>query len=313
MKRIQNVVAESRRTLPITVGYGVLVWLLAGLLKEHWWIQFACFAVSMWLMMELNNQNLLIRIYSRTVSSSYIVFTCIAVFLFPSVHSAILQLLAITSLFLLFKTYQDKTSAGKIFYTFMCIGLSSLVDVQVFYYLPVYWLIMGMTVYSLGWRTFFASLFGLITPYWFSLAWYVYKDAGDITPWIGHFSTLGSLQFPIAYSALTLQQLLLLGFLMAMFILGAIHFVMTSYKDKIRVRQIYYSFILMTIYSYVLIAFQPTLYNKVIHMIIITTSPMIAHFISLTNSRLTNILFFVLVGVALFLTAMNLWISSYPS
>ena len=36
MKRIQNKVAESRRTLAVTVLYGIAVWLLAGLEKDNW-------------------------------------------------------------------------------------------------------------------------------------------------------------------------------------------------------------------------------------------------------------------------------------
>ena len=309
-KRIQNVVAESRRTLPLTMVYAIAVWLLAGLVKEQWWIQFACFAASVFLMMELNNQNLLIRIYSRTVSCAYIVLTCVAVFLFPSVSSAILQFCAITSLFLLFQTYLDKTATGKIFYVFLFISLASLVDVKVFYYLPVYWVMMGVTVYSLSWRTVFASLIGVITPYWFTLAWTIWHQNGDITTWLQHFTALGQLEAPFDYTVLTLQQILLLAFLIVMFLLGSIHFIATSYKDKIRVRQIYYSFMLLTFYSYAIIILQPTLYDMVIHMMIITTSPIIAHFISLTSSKLTNIIFFLLVGIALALTGMNLWISS---
>jgi thiol:disulfide interchange protein len=142
IRRIQNIVAESRVTLPVTVVYAVAIWLLTGLLKEQWWIQFVCFAASVALMMELNNQNLLIRVFSRMVSSIYIVLTCTAVFLFPSLSGAILQLCTIAALCLLYHTYQDKASMGWIYFAFLCVGLGSLMDIHMFWYVPLLWVIM---------------------------------------------------------------------------------------------------------------------------------------------------------------------------
>ena len=309
MKRIQNIVAESRRTLPITATYAVIVWLLAGLIGQGRWLQFACFVLSVYLMMQLNNENLLIRIYSRMVSVSYILLSCAALFLFDSPSGAFFQPALIASIFCLFKTYQDRSSAGWTYYTFLFLGLGSLLDVHALYLLPVFWLMMILTVYSFSWHTFMASLLGIATPYWFTLAWYAWQGEGDISPWLQHFAEFASLQLPFSYSVLGLQHLLLIVFLVSLFLLGAIHFVVTSYKDKIRVRQMYYSLIVLMIFSCILVALLPQLYHLAFHVMIISVSPIIGHFMALTSSRLTNILFFVLAAVTLFLTSMNLWIS----
>ena len=74
-------------------------------------------------------------------------------------------------------------------------------------------------------------------------------------------------------------------------------------------RQMYYSLIVLMIFSCILVALLPQLYHLTFHIMIISVSPIIGHFMALTNSRLTNILFFVLAAVTLFLTSMNLWIS----
>lgn len=306
MKRIQNIVAESRRTLSITATYAIIVWLLAGLIGQGRWLQFACFVLSVYLMMQLNNENLLIRIYSRMVSVSYILLSCAALFLFDSLSSAFFQPALIASIFCLFKTYQDRSSAGWTYYTFLFLGLGSLLDVHALYLLPVFWLMMILTVYSFSWHTFMASLLGIATPYWFTLAWYAWQGEGDISPWLQHFAEFASLQLPFSYSVLGLQHLLLIVFLVSLFLLGAIHFVVTSYKDKIRVRQMYYSLIVLMIFSCILVALMPQLYHLTFHIMIISVSPIIGHFMALTNSRLTNILFFVLAAVTLFLTSMNL-------
>ena len=83
MKRLQNQIAGSRYTLPVTMIYGALVWLLAGLIQHQWWLQFALFNVAALLMLEFTNINVLIRIYSRSVSSAFVMLSCAAVFLFP--------------------------------------------------------------------------------------------------------------------------------------------------------------------------------------------------------------------------------------
>ena len=77
MKRLQNTVSESRMALPCTAAYAICIWLLAGLLQGNWWIQFAIFAVCTYLMVELNNANALLRIYSRMVSCTFVVLSCL--------------------------------------------------------------------------------------------------------------------------------------------------------------------------------------------------------------------------------------------
>ena len=307
VKRLQNKIAESRLSLPIAVVYGVIIWLLAGVLKEHWWVQFCCFGLSAYLMAELNNQNLLIRIFSRMVSCVYIVLICMAVFLFPSISGAIVQLGAVSSLFLLFQTYQDKTAVGKTYYTFLLLGLMSGVDIRVLYYVPVFWVLMAWLIYSLSWRTFFASLLGLLTPYWFALPWFAYRE--DFDSIIHHMANLVDISSRIDFTSLSLPQFLFLGFLLLLAIIGALHFVLTSYLDKIRVRQLYYSFILITVFSTLLLFLMPQCYDMVIGMMIVTVSPLYAHFVALTHTRLSNIVFIVITAMILILTGFNLWIS----
>ena len=307
-KRLQNKIAESRLSLPVAVVYGIIVWLLAGLLTEQWWVQFCCFGLSVYLMAELNNQNMLIRIFSRMVSCVYIVLICTAVFLFPSISGAVVQLCAVSSLFMLFHTYQDTDTAGWIYYVFLCLGVASCIDVHILYYVPLYWILMAWLIYSLSWRTFLASLLGLITPYWFTLPWYVYHHEFHI--WTNHLTGLLDITLRPDFASLSIPQLFFLGFLLALAILGGLHFFITSYLDKIRVRQLYYTFILMTVYSVLLVFLQPQCYGMIIGMMIITVSPLYGHFIALTHTRLSNIVFIVIAAITLTLTGLNLWISS---
>ena len=61
----------------------------------------------------------------------------------------------------------------------------------------------------------------------------------------------------------------------------------------------------------VFLLIQPQHEDLMLRVIIITTSPIIGHFIALTRTWITNIAFFVILGIALLLTIYNLWSSSF--
>lgn len=307
MRRIQNKVAESRRTLPVAILYSVAIWLLAGLMQQEWWIQFALFLFSTYLMAHMNNINVFIRIYSRMVSVSFIVLSSSAVFLFPSIQGAFVQTCFIASLLTLYNCYQDKESPGWTFYTFFCLSLGSLADIHILYFVPVFWLMMIIIVYSLSWRTILASLIGLLTPYWFWVPWIIWRQHGNMTALMDHFLPLTVFEVPVPF---TFQQTLLLVLVSILGITGAIHFVRNSSRDKIRTRQLYYSFFIIGPSAFTFLMLQPQHYDMLIRIMIIAVSPLIGHFLALTKTKLTNIAFYVITAAVLVLTAFNLWISS---
>ena len=310
-KRIQNHVAESRLTLPAAVAYATAVWFLFGLVRLQLWPQFACFVATTYLMAVLNNNNALIRIFSRLDACSFAVLTCTACFLFPSMQGAILTLCYVVFYLLLFRTYQDKLSMGWTYYAFLCIGLSSLAYVHVLFLIPVFWLFMLFQLTSFSWRTMGASVLGVITPYWLLLPLAVYKH--QIGQYVTHFSQLSVVQ-PIAdYSQLSVNQILLWGFVTLLAFTGIIHFWRNSSGDRIRIRQLYSIFTAMVFVVSLLFALQPQHYDVLLRLLIINTAPLIAHFLALTYTRYTNYAFYAICAAVLLLTMLNLWMPSLLS
>ena len=309
MKHIQNIVAESHRTLPITAVYAIVIWLMAGLINEGWWLQFGCFVLSVFLMMQMNSQNLLTRIYSRTVSVSYMALICTPVFLFHSVNGALLQICIISALLILFSCYQDNESPGRIFYTFLLIGIGGLINLHMLLFIPLFWILMAFFVYAMGWRTWFASLIGLLTPFWFTAGFWLFgmRSFSDLTPPFA--LQLPTLQW-FDFSDFSMQQALFLGFILLLIVIGSIHFIIDSIHDKIRVRQLYYAFMFLGAYSLVLLFILPHEYDMLIRVITIAVSPLFGHFFALTHSKFSNMLFFVIVIGLLAITSYNLWMSS---
>lgn len=162
VKRFQNRVAESRIALPVTGVYAFAVCALGGLFTEQLWVQFVLLAVSSFLMMELNNVNALIRIYSRMVSCSFLVLAVMSQYLVVDVRCGIVQACFIAFYLFLFSAYQDNRAMGRVFYAFLMLGIASTMFVQILFFVPLVWVLLCTNLMVRSFRAFVSSLFGLL-------------------------------------------------------------------------------------------------------------------------------------------------------
>ena len=153
----------------LAVAYGAFGLQLGNLVFSNagWWVQVALIALSTMLMVELNNSNSLIRIYSRMVSCSFLLLTLMAlpvsdtsVATFAPVSLSAFQPSLVALSFIVFylfflQAYQDQTAVGMIYGAFFALGVGSMFFVHLFYFVPLFWLLMGIRLNAMGWRTFF--------------------------------------------------------------------------------------------------------------------------------------------------------------
>lgn len=309
VKRLQNRVAESRLALPAIAIYAIVMWITSGLFTKGLWLQFSLFVISTYLIVEMNNKYALIRTYSRMVSCSFLVMTIAAAELFFSVSGNIVQLCFIAFYTILFNCYQNKKSSGWTFYAFSCLGLASLIFVQILYFIPVLWLIMLFNIQSLSIRTFWASIFGIIVPYWIMGCYYLIN--GDLKNIATHFIELSQFGTFAQFTSLTVNKIATFTYVLVLAITGSIHFIRKNYNDKIRIRMIFNTFIIMDILSAIFIILQPQHYDILIRLMIVNTCPLIGHFITLTKTRITNIGFYIILVSSILLTIFNLWSPSF--
>lgn len=255
-------------------------------------------------MVELNNSNALIRIYSRMVSCSFIMMVCMSTFLLQSSKGMMLSICVVMSFVMAFLSYQDKYSMGRIFYSFMSIGIGSMIDVSVLFFVPVMWLAMFFHLQSMTLRTFISSLFGLVCPYWFVAVYLIYTN--DITLAVEHFSQLAVFGKVANFSQVPVSALVSICYITILSVVGIIHYLRNRVFDKTRTRMFYNTFILFDISTIAFIILQPQHYATMLIILIVTTSPLIAHFIALTHTWITNLAFKVIVATALSLTIINI-------
>lgn len=302
---LQNRISRSRVLLPTMVLYAVAVWLVCGLVSDGLWLQFASFVISSFLMVELNNSNALIRIYSRMVSCSFITMVCMSTFLLQSAGAMLLSICVVVSFIMSFLTYQDKGAVGRTFYSFLSMGLATLIDIKMLFFAPVMWIAMFFYLQSLTPRTFVASLLGLLCPYWFVSVYFLYTT--DFTLPLEHFSQLVEFGMVADFSLVPTAAIVAICFVIVLSLTGIIHYIRKRINDKTRTRMLYNTFILVNIASIVFFILQPQQYMTLFTVMIVTASPLIAHFIALTHTRITDISFKVIVTAALALTIINIF------
>lgn len=305
VKRLQNKVAESRIALPATVAYTLCICALAGLFTDGMWVQVGLLGLSGFLMFQLNNANALIRIFSRMVSCSYFILMVMSSFLFGDVANSIVSLLAISFYLLYFDIYQESGAVGRIFYAFAILGTMSLFFVQTLYFVPLIWLLLFTNIMAGSIRMIVSSLMGLSLPYWFFFIYGICTDNFSILP--EHFKMLLTFA-PIAdWSVVEPREVVTVVFVSLLSFVGMIHFRLNNYKDKIRTRMLYEVFSVMNLCLMIFLVLQPDKLGILLSLLIVNTAPVIAHYIALTNTKITNISFVVIVLSALSITFVNIW------
>lgn len=302
-KRLQNRVAESRFALPIMLVYSILVWMANGALTEALYGQFVIFAVSAFMMMTLNNSNALIRIYSRMVSCTFVMLACAATFLFSSSGAAVVQALFILFYLSLFRSYQDKRASGIAFYSFVCIGIASLWFVQILFYVPFLWILMATNIMAISHKMFWASVLGVLAPYWFVGAYSFY--AGTADELLYGISEIAVFQPLFCYDGIDVHKLLTFALVAALSIVGIVHFLRNSYLDKIRTRMLYETFIAVDVLTIVFIVLQPQHFDMLLPLMTVNTSCLFAHYVALTRTRTTNVVCIVAFLLTVALTIFN--------
>ena len=305
VKRFQNRVAESRIALPVTGVYAFAVCALGGLFTEQLWVQFVLLAVSSFLMMELNNVNALIRIYSRMVSCSFLVLAVMSQYLVVDVRCGIVQACFIAFYLFLFSAYQDNRAMGRVFYAFLMLGIASTMFVQILFFVPLVWVLLCTNLMVRSFRAFVSSLFGLLVPYWFMVAYYLYID--DVDSLLDHFLQIAQFGPVLGWMDMPVSHILTAAYVAILAVVGMIHFRLNNYKDKIRTRMLFEIFSVLALAAIVFMILQPQHVDYLLALLIVSTSPMIGHYIALTNTFITNISFYVMLVVVLIITCVNLW------
>jgi len=305
IRRFQTRVTQSRYALPVMIGVALCVWWIAGLKEHGWYVQLITLLVSTYLMVELNTNNALLHMYSRMVSCAFLTLTIMASFLFPSAKTAFCILSYVMFCTLIFNAYQDNHAQGTAYYAFLCLGLSSIYCVQILFLAPFLWLLSVIYLKAFSFKMLWASLLGLITPYWFLVC--IDIGTGHISSFVNHFKNLIKFAPLFSFEGFTVNEVITYGFSALLMIIGAVYYLMKKRPDRVRTRMIYHFFIASCSLFVVAFLLQPQHRESIYGMFMVSASPLIAHFFASTHTRPSNWFFSFVLMISSCIIALNLW------
>ncbi len=284
-KRIQNRIGESRLLLPAAVVAAGALWWLPLRPYDYWdGGGLALCLLCTYLVMEMCNVNSVIRIYSRSVSSTFLLLVAAMGML----HGWHLQLVAAPALaaamFLLTRVDMVGNAVAQTFHAFVPLGIAVIaVPPLAVVVLAFYW---SMAVYlrKFSARAFWAGLIGLLTPLWVGV---------NMALLTGHWSWVeewwqGVTDYRLPtfqdYTALPPAVAAAWLLLLTMLVLGLAYYLRNASQDKVRTRMLMYAFATQALLLAVQAAAQPHLAPLLLTAMAVSVSPLTAHYFTLQRT-----------------------------
>ena len=282
---------------------GILLCVLARYCNDAPWDQWELWltlgtqiAISIfWL--RFNHRFTVIR--RRTVFPSffYLLFCGANPIFFTSAIAGMVSLGMMLCIFSLFDSYQKLYTQNSGFIIALVIGICSLFWPPVLFLFPVFW-IGAVWFQAFHWKYFLASITGVLTVFLFVTAWSVYKEDWSILldrlPEFRELMVFGLLDFSIlAWIATVLIIVLML--------IAGIHFFLSSYQEKIRIRRYFLFLFLFAIFAFIMTVLQSPEKVTWAQIACIPCSVIISHYFSLVEKKWALIMFFVITAVIAFI------------
>lgn len=296
-KYLQSSVATSRYALPFTATLISLIWVAVSVTMDEGWAQLGLFVASTVMMVALNDTNRLMRTYSRMVSCSFMVLYSLVSLPMPQLQGCIVTCCFIAYLLIVWQSYLEPRAPDKTFFAYLFLGIASTQWIHIVYLLPICWVLMWRYTNALSLRNMMGSIIGVLTPYWVLIPYIIYK--GDYALITDHIESLTTFQQTDLLASVSLEQTVALAFVALLAMTGTIHFLRNASADKIRTRMVYQSLIWMVIVCIVLILLQPCHAQELGGIMTVCASPLIAHYIAYTHTRVTNISFVLMIVLTL--------------
>lgn len=327
--RLQSKVTAGRWTLPTVIFICTLCWVLTSfvvleightdgdgsslwqstrsLLLPDWAervVSYLVYALIGYFLIELNNQFSIIRMRASVQTAFYFLLVTVC----PDMHllyagniAAIAFLIAI---YFLFKSYQQVHAASYLFYSFFFIGAGSLVFPQLSFF-SVLWIVEAYRFQSLTFRSFCGAVLGWMMPYWFLFGHAAFHR--QMGMFYRPFTDLVTFEPVFNLQVLQVWELATLGYLLVLFIVSAVHCIIAGFEDKIRTRAYLQFLIDLTCCLFLFVALQPSHFNDLLPLLIISNSILIGHFFVLTNSKTSNVFFIIATIGLILLFGFNIW------
>lgn len=298
---LRQSVVESNFTLPVTAFVTLLLWVIAPKWDGALWGTLLLMGIMTYVIVEWNNQCQLLRIRSRMNSVTFLVLMSI----FPALHTVGFNLVPAFSLigayFMLFKAYGLYKPQGYVFHAYFFLSVGSL------FFPPLLLVALTLLISSsaqlriLTLKSLSATVLGLLLPYWIYTA--VMALGMNFWGWEDTLHQYFHVHLP-DYEQFARWEWFSLAFLALIGVVSVLSFVTTSYNDKIRTRQYFYTMLLSLVLIVFITLWWTDDFSTTLPLLLTALTPFIAHHLALSKNPSMRYWFWVwfclavVIGVA---------------
>lgn len=321
---LRSRLAESSLTLPLMAAITFLLWAIGPWESVESWATLAVLGFTAYAVAEWNSQCQLLRIRSRMVSVAFLALTAVTPALWAEGWHIIPATSLLGALFILFKGYGEYRPEGHAFHGFLLLSLGSLVFPPLLLVVPTLLISCNVQLRLLTLRPLVACLLGLVLPYWLYAALVASGTwAGVLAEWgvpgVAEWETLAPtwqqwMDYAQAlttwpdYTAAAPAMWARFGLILTLGLVGIAHFVSTSYNDKIRTRQYYYTVLLQLLPLLLITVAYPAEAGFTLPLLALCAAPFVGHYIALAHGGNGPLILFLLLTLAVgTMNHLDLW------
>lgn len=259
--------------------------------------------VDIYLIYHLSSEYTLFDTRTHFAPSQFLAIVGGAAFFMPLQNSNIALPLALTAIFILLSTYQQRQATNEYVTAFILLGIVTILSPKWMLLLPFIFLGCGVCQ-SLAPRNFAAGLIGFIAPYWISAG--VLYLCGHIADFVLPFQEL--IRFSaIDYATLTVEQVTAGAVVLFMAVPALFLYPNTSFTLKEKARVAYLFLIILFASALLLVLLQPTLFTELIPLLAVLACIFVTRMLLASNERFGSTYLLLLILIYLLYITVPLW------
>ena len=264
---------------------------------------FLLMLLTAFIIQRISDIEVLISERTQLVFLFFVLLTSTNVALLPFGSVTIVLLCLVFMINELFTAYQLPDATGKMFNAGVLLGVAGLFMPQVLWFLPLLWIGMYQFL-SLNYRSFMASLIGVMIIYWFVLAWCVWRS--DFSMFSAMYVSLADFEFLGFVRPFLLYKAGFAGIIL--FLIPVLfHVKSDAVNNRIRVRKILSFLLNMSIWSLILTCLYGGSADSFLAILYLPASVLNAYFFENMNNRFRLWLYYFILALCVFSFVTRLW------
>ena len=259
--------------------------------------------LTAFIIQRISDAEMLIRERTRLIFIIFILLMSTNAGLLPFKDVTVVLLCISFMIYELFNAYQLPEATGRLFNAGVLIGVAGLFMPQALWFIPLLW--VGMYQFlSLSYRSFLASLSGVLTIYWFVLAWCVW--AHDFSMFTSLYASLVDIDFLSVFLSFRYYRIGFLGIVLLM-IPTFFHIKNDAINNRVRVRQMLSFLLNLSVWSLVLICLYGGDADSFLAVFYLPVSVLIAYFFENMRFRFRFWGYYFVLGVSVVSFILRIW------